>query len=293
MAVSVLYGALALLAMLTQPVLPVRMLCLCTAAFASALPGMLAALVLKKNRAAWANWLAFGNMLPLALPLACFASWPELAVFAISHHLVRVFMGGWLLRRDGIRTEKNFTLILAYRQTLTHHYRFPGELHPRENPLFQPARNAQHALAELLPLAGLLLGWLLNAAGAFISGLWLKLPAAAFVIALLAVSIREHSPKTRPARLPEVRQLPIALLRALLLALAFDLLPGMVFQQLFSTAESDALVLCALLPSLTLAGELRRGGADAELCDEIAGASQWAILLWLIATFTAAICMIQ
>lgn len=283
MAVRIFSAALAMLAMLRQPFEPEHAVYLCAGSVVAALPGMFAAQLTKRNRAAWANWLTFGDMLPLALPLACICAWPELAVFAISHHLVRLFLGGWLLRSDGLRCEKNFTLILAYRQTLAHCHHFPGEVHPRENPLFQPARNAQNALAELLPLAGLLLGWLLSATGLRLGDCRIARSITAILSALLTVSlIRAHGRRLLPSRPPTLKCLLAVVLRAILLALGFELLLSIALSRLIPIAESDVPALCAMLPAVSLPDELRCGGANPQLCESVDAAVQWGCILWLV-----------
>lgn len=284
MAVHICLAALAVLSIMAQPVEPRQALFLCIAAIAAAAPGIFAALLAKRNHAVWANWLSFGDMLPLALPLACIAAWPELAVFAICHHIVRLFAGGWLLRRDGVRCEKNFTLILAYRQTLAHCHRFPSEVHPSENPLFQPARNAQNALAELLPLAGLLLGWLLTAMGLRLNSGAIAQTIAVILSILLAISlIRAHGRKLLPNRLPTLKCLLIVALRAVLWAFGLGIFQGTPLSRQFTIYECHALLVCALMPALSLPDELRLGGAEPQLCDTIDDATRWSFILWLIA----------
>ena len=105
--------------------------------------------------------LLFGLPVALLLQPHC----PAVCLLAVALHLTEYLSTEHALRRSGNGREKNFALIAAYRATLAHCRNFPDEPHPAENPLFQPARNAIHALKTLIPAAVLLFGFALNAAG--------------------------------------------------------------------------------------------------------------------------------
>jgi len=108
----------------------------------------------------------------------------------------------------------------------------------------------------------------------------------AVLSALLACSlIRRHWSTALPSRLPGLRSMAMALLRALLMFILFELILG----RAFPAAERRMMLLCALLPALSLPDELHSGGADEQLCNEITAASRWSFLLWLIAASWAII----
>lgn len=177
-----------LLNALACPISPEETMSALTAALILPLLGLTAARLLpQRPQEVHAYLYSFGDSLLLALPvlLAVNPFAPALAEAAAFAFLLHRVAGGWLLRRAGLRREKNFTLILAYRQTLAHCHRFPEEIHPTKNPLFQPARNAQDALFELIPPAALLLAWLLRLCGISLQGL----PAAGAVIRIFAVTV--------------------------------------------------------------------------------------------------------
>ena len=68
------------------------------------------------------------------------------------------------LRRSRPADEKrDFTLILAYWQTIRDAHNHPDDVDPRENPAFQPARNALRVACHLIPSAVRLLCALLIA----------------------------------------------------------------------------------------------------------------------------------
>ncbi len=58
-------------------------------------------------------------------------------------------------RRPG--EKRDFTLILAYWQTIRDCRNHPDDVDPRENPAFQPARNALRLTKRLIPSMILLL----------------------------------------------------------------------------------------------------------------------------------------
>ena len=266
-------GVLAMLSML-QPFETANLLPVCAAAILLSVPGLLVSLLLKRNQAAWANFLAFGDMLSLALLVSVFCAWPELAVFGVCRQLASRFVGGWLLRREGIRREKNFTLILAYRQTIKHSHRFPDEIHPSENPLFEPARNAQEALLELLPAAGMVLGIALRSMGFY----WPAYPAAPMLAAgLMVLLIVQRLFSSRSFRFPSLRSLPMAVLRFLAMSIGVFLL-----WIAFPVADRHMLLVCVLLSHPQPAEELRRSGVEMPLCRAVADASRWSFLLWAI-----------
>ena len=121
--------------------------------------------------------LLFGLPVALLLQPHC----PAVCLLAVALHLTEYLSTEHALRRSGNGREKNFALIAAYRATLAHCHNFPDELHPTQNPLFQPARNALQALHALIPSAALLPGLLINASG-------MHLPENLFVRCLLQIA---------------------------------------------------------------------------------------------------------
>lgn len=243
------------------PAAPAQLLLAAFLAVLCALPGILLAKSARKpRRAIYANLLGFGDMLCTALPLALLLNKTHAGagIFCAMHMLTKNLLGGWLLRRDGIRIEKNFLLILAYRQTLAHCGKFPQERHPHENPLFEPARNAQRAMAELLPMGAVLLAMLLRAMGVVPAGIMADC-AAGVMYALSAILLLHTAAHSGRIVFP-LQPLKIHLLPAILLRTAM-IVP----------------------PDPTLPDELQRGGADESSVRDAKCIVQWSWMAFVAA----------
>lgn len=185
--------------LMLRPVTPAEAAWAALFALICCLPG----LILGRKNAMHANVLGFGDMLHIGLPAALLIAphTPAVGIFAAVHMLLYRFLGGWLLKQQGLSAEKNFTLILAYRQTLKHRAHFPDEIHPGENPLFDAARRAQTALLQLAPLLGLPVGLMLRCPDAIAAPAIRALCIAALALSLLR---RPFLPKGAPSRLAVV-----------------------------------------------------------------------------------------
>ena len=249
------------------PAAPAQLISAACAAVLCALPGVLLAKPAGRPRSAiYANLLGFGDMLCTALPLALLLdkATAGAGIFCAMHMLAKTLLGGWLLRREGIRIEKNFLLILAYRQTLAHCGKFPQECHPRENPLFEPARHAQRALAELLPMSAVLLAMLLRTMDAVPAGIAADCTAGIMyaLSAILLLHTAAHFGRiVLPLQPLKLRLLPAILLRAAML----------------------------VPPDPTLPDELQRGGADESAVRDAKCIVQWSWMVFVGAVILFAI----
>ena len=266
--ILLLSAILAGLHTLVAPATPAQLTFAALMGVASAPVFMLPALLApKRDRALYATLLGFGDAACtlLALLLLLNIAPTGIGMVCATHVLAMHLLGGRLLRRAGFAAEKNFLLILAYRQTIAHHAKFPQEVHPRKNPLFEPARNGLRALTGLLPLGAVLSGVLLQAMGFRPDGssaaiLMLSLRVLS---ALLLLHTLVQLPRLLiPVQKPDVRLLPMVLLRAVMI----------------------------LPPDPALFDELQRGGADDATLDSARCTLQWC---WLFTMVMAAILLLH